>query len=72
MAFNSDGSKMFVVGNANDDVHEYNLGTDFDVSTAVYVDGYDTTSRDANACGLAFSSDGTKMFIIGNSSNENS
>ena len=70
VAFNSDGSKMFVVGNVNDDVHEYNLGTDFDVSTAVYVDGYDTTSRDANACGLAFSSDGTKMFIIGNSSND--
>ena len=70
VAFNSDGSKMFVVGNANDDVHEYNLGTDFDVSTAVYVDGYDTTSRDKNACGLAFSSDGTKMFIIGNSSND--
>ena len=40
LAFNSDGSKMFVVGNSNDKAHEYNLGTDFDVSTAVYVDGY--------------------------------
>ncbi len=70
LAFNSDGSKMFVVGNSNDKVHEYNLGTDFDVSTAVYVDGYDTTFKDNNPCGLAFSSDGTKMFIVGNSSND--
>ena len=30
-----DGTKMFVMGFAGDDIHLYNLGTAFDVSTAV-------------------------------------
>lgn len=34
--FNSDGSRMFVVGAFDAAVFQYNLGTNFDVSTAVY------------------------------------
>ncbi len=33
IAFNSSGTKMFVIGWAGDDVNEYTLSTGFDVST---------------------------------------
>ena len=40
LAFNTDGTKMFIVGSDDDTVDEYNLSTGFDVSTASYVDGF--------------------------------
>jgi hypothetical protein len=36
IAFNADGTKMFVVGGNGDEVNEYTLTTGFDVSTASY------------------------------------
>ena len=37
IAFSNDGTKMFVVGDAGNEVNEYSLSTAFDVSTASYV-----------------------------------
>ena len=70
LAFNTDGTKMFVVSYANDSVHEYTLSTGWDVSTASYTDGFDVSSQDTEPRGLAFSTDGTKMFISGNTGND--
>jgi uncharacterized protein with beta-barrel porin domain len=64
-AFNNDGSKMFVVGCINDSVDEYSLSTNFDVSTASFVDGFDVSAKEGCATGLAFNNDGSKMFISG-------
>ena len=61
LAFNNDGTKMFVMGTAGDDVNEYTLSTGFDVSTASFVDSYSLNDGDPD--GLAFSADGTKMFV---------
>jgi len=66
VAFSSDGTKMFVVGFSGDDVNEYTLGTPFDVSTASFVDSFSVTAQDIAPLGLAFSSDGAKMFVVGN------
>ena len=66
LAFNTDGTKMFVLGASGDDVNEYTLTTGFDVSTASFVDSFDVSSQEANPYGLAFSADGTKMFVLGN------
>ena len=66
MAFSSDGAKMFVVGAAGDDVNEYTLSTAFDASTAVFVDAFSVSSQDTIPAGMAFSSDGAKMFVVGN------
>ena len=41
MGFSLDGTKMFIVTSDDDDIHEYNLSTGFDVSTASYVGNYD-------------------------------
>jgi sugar lactone lactonase YvrE len=65
IAFNADGTKMFVVGSTGDDVNEYSLSTSFDVSTASYVQNFSVVSQDTNPQGIAFNNDGTKMFIVG-------
>jgi len=68
--FNSDGTKMYVTGNANDTVYQYSLSTAWDVSTV----SYDTVSlnvsgQDLSPKGLYFKSDGTKIYIAGDSGN---
>mgnify|MGYP003625181985 CR=1 FL=1 len=63
--FNTDGTKMFVVGATGDDVNEYALATGFDVSTASYTQAFSVASQETNPRGLAFNTDGTKMFVVG-------
>ena len=70
LAFNNDGTKMFVAGNAGDDVNEYTLSTGFDVSTASFVDSFSVASQDTQPNGLSFNSDGTKMYVVGNQGND--
>jgi hypothetical protein len=72
IAFNTDGTKMFIVGHQNDEVHEYTCSTGFDVSTcSVVVDGEkDISSEDTIPRGIAFNADGTKMFILGDADND--
>ena len=65
LAFNNDGTKMFVVGNYGNDVNEYTLTTGFDVSSASFVDSFNVNSQDSDPRGLAFNNDGTKMFVVG-------
>ena len=74
ITFNNDGSKMYIVGEDGDDVNEYNLSTNFDVSTASFVDSYSfmTPTQESNlentAMSVKFNNDGTKMFIVGTGS----
>jgi sugar lactone lactonase YvrE len=65
LAFNTDGTKMFVVGTAGLDVNEYALSTGFDVSTATFTDSFSISAQDTGPSGIAFNTDGTKMFIVG-------
>ncbi len=63
ITFNNDGTKMYVLGDAGNDVNEYSLSTAFDVSTASYVTRISVA--ETNPSGMSFNNDGTKMFIIG-------
>ena len=65
VAFNRDGTKMFVLGGVGNDVIEYHLTTGFDISTASYDSNFSVASQDNEPVGLAFNSDGTKMFVVG-------
>ena len=66
IAFNTDGTKMFIVGSANDSVYQYSLTTGFDLNTASYDSvSFSVASQDTNPRGLEFNTDGTKMFIVG-------
>ncbi len=70
LAFSADGAKMFVVGDSGNDVNEYTLTTPFDVSTATFVDSFLVASQDTSPQGLAFSADGAKMFVVGNTGDD--
>ena len=66
LAFSSDGLKMFIVGQDNDTVFQYTLGTAWDVSTATYASlSKSVAAQETTPQGMAFSSDGTKMYIVG-------
>ena len=65
LAFNATGSKMYVLGISSRDVHEYALSTAFNVSTAVHTQDFNVSAQDNAPRGLAFSTDGTKMFVTG-------
>ena len=70
MAFSSDGTKMFVVGDQNNVIIEYTLSPAFNVSSAVFVPpAFSVASEDGIPTGMAFSNNGTKMFVIGDSGN---
>ena len=70
LEFNPDGTKMFVMGESGDDVNEYTLSTGFDVSTATFVDSFSITDQDDEPGSLAFSSDGSKLFLLGRENNK--
>jgi DNA-binding beta-propeller fold protein YncE len=65
IAFNPAGTKMFILGNTGDDVNEYTLSTGYNISTASFVDSFSVSAQETSPKGLAFSTDGTKMFIVG-------
>ena len=79
IAFNPDGTKMFVsagngsssphgAGDGDDFINEYNLPTPFDISTAVYAGNSarcDLTGTIRGGIGdMVFSSDGLKIFTV--------
>ena len=69
--FSSDGARMYVLDETGDTVYQYDLGTPWVVSSAVYnavskavADGNPNwTSQD-----ITFSPDGSRMYIVGNAS----
>ena len=61
----SDGAKIYLIGSSSDSVHEYDLGTDYDISTATFVRSKSVSADvGGSPVGLKFSSDGTKMFVL--------
>jgi hypothetical protein len=76
ITFNNDGSKMYIVGWVGDDVNEYNLSVNFDVSSPTFVQSYSfkTPTQASNLenapTSVKFNNDGSKMFITGRGSND--
>ena len=65
MAFSNDGTRMFVIGSDSDAVNEYVMSTAFNVTTAEFVDSTPVSSLELFPSGMAFSNDGTRMFVVG-------
>jgi sugar lactone lactonase YvrE len=66
VAFNTDGTLMFTLGNSSDRVHQYSVSTAWDVGTASYSGtSFSVAGTETNPTGLTFSTDGLFMFIIG-------
>lgn len=65
--FKSDGAKMYIMGNTNDRVYEYDLSTPWLVSSAVYNSvSFSPGTQDTDPVAVSFKPDGTKMYILGN------
>jgi sugar lactone lactonase YvrE len=63
--FKPDGTKMFMIGQQNDNVSEYSLSVAWDVSTLSYVQNFSVTSQDGTPQSIFFKPDGTKMYMCG-------
>jgi DNA-binding beta-propeller fold protein YncE len=70
IAFKTDGTKMYTVGPTDDVVNEFDLSTAWDISTATASASKDVSAQEANPRALAFSTDGTKMYIAGSSGDD--
>ena len=71
VAFSDDGTRMYVLGAAGDDVNQYTLTTPWDVLGTVTFDGsYSIGGQDSIATGVAFSNDGTRMYVLGSSGDD--
>jgi hypothetical protein len=68
IAFNGDGSKLYVAGVTSDAVYQYSLSTSFDLSTASYDSvSLSVANEDTNVFSLLFNGDGSSFYILGTS-----
>jgi len=66
VTFKSDGTKMYIVGNANNYIFQYSLSTAWDVSTASYDSvSFSTNSQEGGPADIFFKPDGSKFYICG-------
>jgi len=63
--FSTDGTKMYVNGQSPASVHEYDLSTAWDISTAVFLQSFSVAAQDTNPRNMFFKPDGTKMYVNG-------
>lgn len=63
--FSTDGTKMYIIGNAGNAIYQYTLSTPWSVATAVYLQQYVVTAEEAGPLGLYFSPNGLNMYICG-------
>jgi sugar lactone lactonase YvrE len=64
--FKPDGTEMYMVGTSTDTVYQYNLSIPWNLSTASYDSvSFDVGSQDDNPYSIFFKSDGTKMYMVG-------
>jgi len=65
VAFNSDGTKMYITGVLGSIIYQYSLSTGFDISTASYDSiSFDVSSQVVDLVDLSFSYDGTKLYAL--------
>jgi len=63
--FSPDGKKMFILGYLDGKVHQFNLNTDWEISTAnYYISSSISNEISPIHNGFVFNSDGTKMYVI--------
>lgn len=71
--FKTDGSKMYIPGNENDSIYEYDLDVDWDISSASYNQTLDVSAKETAPTGVFFRNDGStedgkQMYVVGSNS----
>ena len=70
LAFNSTGTKLYVIGTNTDKIQEYLLSSAYDIGTASFSQNFDVKPKEGNPSGLFFSADNTQLFVIGKSGDD--
>jgi hypothetical protein len=63
--FNSDGTKVYVMGAVNDTIYQYTMSTPWDISTATYDTKSFNVTEDATPTDLALSPNGKTLWVLG-------
>ena len=66
LCFGSSGTRMYLSGNTNDSIYQYNLSVAWDISTASYSKTLDVSAQVLNPSNLSFDPTGTKLYITDN------
>lgn len=71
ISFKSDGTSMYMIGEVNQKIFQYELSTPWDISTASYdanspLKNLDISAQDSSPKDIAFKTDGTTMYMLGN------
>jgi hypothetical protein len=67
ISFKDDGTKMYIVGVANDRIYQYTLSTAWNVATATYdnISSANVNAQDGVMSDIQFKDDGTKVYLVG-------
>jgi len=66
LTFNSDGTKMYMIGSTTDTIYQYGLSTAWDLSTASYDNvSFSVASQETSPRDVFFKPDGTKFYVVG-------
>ena len=68
--FNVDGSKVFVLSGSSDAIYEYNLSTNYNITTMTYTgNSFSFSTEDDVPTDFSISPDGNTLIMLGNTSN---
>ena len=71
LKFSPDGTKAYIVGYASDTIYQYTLTTPWNISTGSYASkSLSVASQENSPFGLAFSPDGTEVYVVGQQANK--
>ena len=71
LAFNNNGTKMFVLNQTNTRVEEYNLSTPYNPDTKTLTNTLTNATSSNFHQGLGFNADGSKMFVVKSTGSSN-
>ena len=65
ITFNSNGTKMFIVGINGDEINEYSLSVAYDLSSTVtHLEAFDISGSTGVPQDVAFNANGTEVFVV--------
>lgn len=69
--FKDDGLKLYISDDTTDSLYQYSLSTAWDISTASYDSvSLNVSSQDTSPTGIYFKSDGTTLYVAGNTTDD--
>jgi DNA-binding beta-propeller fold protein YncE len=63
--FKPDGLKFYLLGDASNSIHEYDLSVAWDITSSTFLQTLSVVGQDASPKGLFFKPDGLKMYVTG-------